>query len=123
LWQRKKPNNKLLDLIDVRKALLLYPTEGANRESIDDYENLIIPDGTWQESGKIVNKSEYLQNIPRVSINATGESKYKLRRNQKPGGLCTIECVIEALNIKGLTDLASQLEIEFEKFSRPNISS
>jgi len=118
LWQRKNPNKELIELTNARSALLLYPTDSDKSESIEDYENLIILDGTWQESAKIVNKSEYLKNIPRAGINSATESKYKLRRNQKTDGLCTIECVIEVLRIKGLAEVASQLEIEFEMFNR-----
>ena len=117
-WQRTSPSKELTGLIDACNSLLLYPTESNDSESIEDYENIIILDGTWQEAAKIFNKSEYLKNMPRASIKSTAESKYKLRRNQKTDGFCTIECVIEVLRIKGLTKLASQLEIEFEMFNR-----
>jgi DTW domain-containing protein YfiP len=44
-------------------------------------------------------------------------SSYKLRGNQPKGGLCTIECIIEVLRIKGQHKLASELALKFDLFN------
>lgn len=117
LWQRVNPNKDILKLIDNNQALLLYSKGDTAPSMIHDYENIIIIDSTWQESKKIVNKSQYLKKIPHATLKITGSSNYKLRRNQPEGGLCTIECIIEVLKIKGENQLASKLEAEFAQFN------
>lgn len=117
LWERVNPNKDILKLIDNNEALLLYSKGDIAPCKLDDYENIIIIDSTWQESQKIYNKSPYLKTIPHATLKTTHGSKYKLRRNQPEGGLCTIECIIEALKIKGQHQLASKLEAEFTQFN------
>lgn len=140
VWQRTNPNSKLVKLIEDKKALLLYPAKGTTdpltenfeidereigeRETenhkIEDFEHVVIIDGTWQQSRKIFNKSPYLKKMPTATLNAPQPSKYKLRRNQTQGGLCTIECVIEVLKLSGEITLASNLDFEFAKFNNAN---
>ena len=134
LWERTNPNKTLVELIENNEALLLYSNGSAsstiveassviveaspaNVETspviVEAYENIIVIDGTWQESQKIFNKSSYLKNIPQFTLKVLNESSYKLRRNQPKGGLCTIECIIEVLKIKGQTKLA----LKFKQFN------
>jgi len=118
-WQRTNPNQEILNLKDNNEVVLLYPTDNtSDAAEITDFENLIIIDSTWQESRKIFNKSEYLNQMPSATITPGNESNYKLRRNQVPGGLCTVECVIEVLILKGMRSLASELQNEYERFNR-----
>ena len=141
LWQRVSPCQDLVKLIESGNALLLYSDkketsfEGSmpNDEieggvepllarasitpCIDDFDNIIIIDGTWQEAQKIFNKSPYLQKAPRFTLDIERDSSYRLRRNQRAGGLCTIECIIELLKLKCLVELASHLEFKFKLFN------
>jgi len=86
-------------------------------EKLEDYENIIIIDSTWQEAKKIYNHSPYLKNAPQFTLKTTNDSLYKLRANQPKGGLCTIECIIEVLRIKGRDKIASELSLKFEQFN------
>jgi len=122
VWQRTSPNETLIRLINNKEALLLYPKEDTSTGKIADFENLIIIDSTWQQARKIYNKSQYLKKMPQANIRPATGSKYQLRRNQIDGGLCTIECVIEALRIKGENELAETLDVEFARFNQSNIS-
>ena len=117
LWERVNPNKDLVSLIENNEALLLYSKGESSSTVIDEYENIIIIDGTWQESQKIFNKSTYLQNAPQFTLNAPHDSAYTLRRNQPKGGLCTIECIIEVFRMKGQEKMASDLELKFKKFN------
>ncbi len=85
--------------------------------SIADYDNIIIIDSTWQEAKKIFNHSPYLKNAPQFTLKTANDSLYKLRANQPKGGLCTIECIIEILIIKGQNKLAAELLLKFEQFN------
>jgi len=84
---------------------------------IEEYENIIIIDSTWQEANKIFNHSPYLKNAAQFTLNTTNDSLYKLRANQPKGGLCTIECIIEILKLKGKNKIAAKLSLKFEKFN------
>lgn len=121
LWERVNPNKELTRLIEKNEAVLLYSKgESSENESlavIEEYENIIIIDGTWQESKKIFNQSAYLKNAPQFTLKTDNDSLYKLRANQPKGGLCTIECIIEVLKIKGQNKIAFELLAKFEKFN------
>lgn len=117
VWQRTQPDKKLLQLIESGNTALVYPSEDkSSSASHYDFENFILIDSTWQEARKIYNRSPYLQNLPRLELIPTSQSKYNLRRNQLEGGLCTAECAIELLLVKGKTKLANELDISFKNF-------
>lgn len=117
IWQRTQPDKSLLQLIESGNTALVYPSEDNNTSTPHyDFENFILIDSTWQEARKIYNRSPYLQNLPSLELLPTSQSKYNLRRNQLEGGLCTAECAIELLLVKGKTRLANELDISFNNF-------
>jgi DTW domain-containing protein YfiP len=117
LWDRVNPNKGLIKLIENNQALLLYSKGESSSAIIQEYENIIIIDATWQESQKIFNQSAYLKSAPQFTLNTPNDSLYKLRANQPKGGLCTIECIIEVLRTKGENKIASELALKFEQFN------
>jgi DTW domain-containing protein YfiP len=129
LWARKKPDKNLIRLIENNEAILLYSTEESSlivpsmmpltlpSVTIEEYENIIIIDSTWQEAKKIFNQSTYLKKAPKFTLKTTSDSIYKLRANQPKGGLCTIECIIEVLIMKGESKVASELSLKFFQFN------
>lgn len=117
LWERVNPNKELTKLIENNQALLLYSKGESSTAIVEEYDNIIIIDGTWQESQKIFNHSPYLKNAPQFTLQTSNDSSYKLRANQPKGGLCTIECIIEVLKIKGENELAVELATKFEQFN------
>lgn len=138
VWERVNPNKDLTRLIENNEAVLLYskgeqPSEvlsklASDKSSvkstippsviIEEFENIIIIDSTWQEANKIFNHSPYLQNAPQFTLKITNDSSYKLRANQPKGGLCTIECIIEVLRLKGQHQIVSELLLKFDQFNR-----
>jgi len=117
IWQRTQPDENLIALITTEKTALIYPVKDCESSAnMNDFENFILIDSTWQEARKIVNRSPYLQDLPRIQLSAKNSSRYKLRRNQLEGGLCTAECVVELLREKKCFDVANQLDVSFEKF-------
>ena len=110
VWDRVKPNAELLRCVDKGSVALLYPS--ADSQFINkgpDYENYIIIDGTWQQAQKIYNQSPYLKDLPAVKISVDQPSAYHLRRNQRAGCLCTAECAIVVLRVRGFSEQANQL--------------
>jgi len=125
LWERVKPDKNLTRLIENNEAVLLYSTGESSQEDspalssvlVEEFENIIIIDSTWQESKKIFKQSPYLKSAPQFRLKTTNDSIYKLRANQPKGGLCTIECIIEVLRMKGQHQIASDLSLKFEQFN------
>jgi DTW domain-containing protein YfiP len=125
LWERVNPNKDLTRLIENNEAILLYSKAESSsaalkpisRPIIEEYENVIIIDSTWQEANKIFNQSLYLKNAPQFTLKTENASLYNLRANQPKGGLCTIECIIEVLRLKGEYKMAAELSLKFEQFN------
>lgn len=117
IWARNTPNPSLLDAINNKNTVLLYPVDDADAAPIESFENIILLDATWQEARKMFNKSPYLKSLPRVHIKPQKISQYQLRRNQPEGGLCTAECVVEILIAKNHVDVAERLDTAFMLFN------
>jgi len=114
VWNRVTPDPDLLKYIGEGSIALLYPSDDSQLVSeASNFQNYIIIDGTWQEAQKIYNRSPYLKGLPSVKIQTNKPSTYNLRRNQREGCLCTAECAIEILKIRGFSMLANDLQFVF----------
>ncbi|MFZ6846255.1 tRNA-uridine aminocarboxypropyltransferase [Undibacterium sp. RuTC16W] len=58
---------------------------------------LIVLDGTWRKSRKMLYQNRLLQALPRVTLCDTGESHYRIRKAHKPDQLSTLEATCYAL--------------------------
>ena len=116
-WERVNPNFEIVDLINQNRLITLYPDSNAEYQPINIFENTLIIDATWDEARKMYNHSPYLKKAPKGILKPTNQSKYNLRVNQPPDGLCTIECIIEILKLKREHEIADELEELFNKFN------
>lgn len=117
VWARNKPDPLLLAAINQNNTALLYPTTDATSAPIENFENIILLDATWQEARKMFNHSPYLKNLPKIHIKPGQVSQYQLRRNQPDGGLCTVECVVKILIAKHYIEMAGSLRAAFNSFN------
>ncbi|WP_407311104.1 tRNA-uridine aminocarboxypropyltransferase [Desulfosporosinus sp. SB140] len=124
LWERTNPNLKLLENIKNYRGrtYLLYPATNEdlaaktrNKVEAGDAAFVLI-DGTWKEAGKIVRKSDYLRDLPIVSIEPNYASRFHLRRGGKDGTLCTIEAAMEVLRMNGEMDQEQTIRKYFSLF-------
>ncbi|MCU6432718.1 DTW domain-containing protein [Undibacterium sp. Jales W-56] len=58
---------------------------------------LIVLDGTWRKSRKMLYLNRLLQGLPRVSLRDIGASHYRIRKAHKPDQLSTLEATCYAL--------------------------
>ena len=123
LWERTKKPQKLMEYINDEKyeTYLLFPVEDelAQCSKVEHISTGKIPafiliDGTWKEARKILRKSDYLNKLPRISLEPNFKSQYDLRRGATDGNLCTIEAAIEVLKINNEIE-NSQTIYEFYK--------
>jgi DTW domain-containing protein len=135
VWSRIEPDTQLLADINAGHCWLLYPvadTVGVRLNCVNEADQaracdrltplvgqkakVILIDATWQQAQKMFNQSPYLHHLPRLELARESPSGFRLRRNQKPGGLCTVECIIELLYLNGQVNLAQHLHKSFEEF-------
>lgn len=126
IWQRTQPCSELMQMIASGDYLpyLLFPSQHsvevrhAYRQSVSQHKPLllIILDGTWQEAGKMLRKSDWLRALPQIHIRPNQQSRYRLRRNQQQGHLCTLEVGSEVLRELGYSDQAQQLNDFFDDY-------
>ena len=69
---------------------------------------LVVLDGTWRKSRKMLHQSPCLQRLPRLSLAQTPASLYAIRKAHKPEQLSTLEATCLAL---------AQLERDAAKFA------
>ena len=126
IWDRVNPPVELVKQIAEQPSYLLFPSEEAIevsvlQASINTNESqssplFIILDGTWQEAKKMLNKSPWLQTLPKVVLSSEQTSNYRLRRNQEVGNLCTCEVGISLLQQLEPQNDFSSLQQYFELF-------
>ena len=58
---------------------------------------LIVIDGTWRKSRKILYQNPLLQQLPRLSLPDTTRSRYHIRKAHKPDQVSTLEATCYAL--------------------------
>ena len=59
---------------------------------------LIVMDGTWRKSRKMLHLNPALQTLPRLALQPDGPSRYLIRRAHRPGQLSTLEACCMALS-------------------------
>lgn len=116
-WRRKEPNSKLLTAIKAGRVAILAP-DAEIEHDINDFDSVVLLDSTWQEARKMYRQSDYLKELPKISLSAAQASEFILRANQLEGGLSTVECVIELLRLQQREIEAEQLVLEFKAFIR-----
>ncbi len=83
------------------RACVLFPGEQAQVLSAyqDDQQPLllIVPDGTWRKARKILHCNPLLAALPRVTLAAGLNSRYRLRKAPDAQALATVEAVTHAL--------------------------
>jgi DTW domain-containing protein len=96
---------------DTRHKLLLYPDPVSDRAAglpqppvpapslLEDPSQLrlIVLDGTWRKSRKLLHLNPALQHLPRLSLQDLPASSYRIRRAHRPDQLSTLEAVCAAL--------------------------
>lgn len=104
-----------------RQSLLLYPDMPQDRalgiaappalpsDALREPARLrlVVLDGTWRKSRKMLHLNPVLQKLPRLSLQGLPPSRYRLRKAHQPDQLSTLEATCAAL---------AQLEGDAEKF-------
>jgi DTW domain-containing protein YfiP len=97
-------------------VLLLYPREPAIELTAEFAAGLkrpitlVVPDGSWRQTRKMVSRDTALAGLPRVKLPPGPPSEYRLRIQPEEGTVCTFEAIARALGI--LEEATAQAELE-----------
>jgi DTW domain-containing protein YfiP len=88
-----------------RTSVLLYPDDPGAAEVVDhqpiptDAERLrlVVLDGTWRKSRKLLHLNPALQRLPRLALAEPPPSQYRIRKAHRPDQLSTLEATSLAL--------------------------
>lgn len=137
-WHRLKNQQQSQAFTDFG---LLYPADDAiplSSDAMENHKGLLIIDGTWQESQKMLRQSPWLNTLPKyrlmepdlnhklsakahcnnkdtsnsnrkITSSDLTMSQFQLRRNQKDNGLCTLEAFALSLKALGHTQSCQDL--------------
>jgi DTW domain-containing protein YfiP len=111
----KKPSILLYPVTPEDHSLGIAEPPELNTSQLENLSNirLIIIDGTWRKSRKILCKNPYLQALPRLVLHDLSAGQYTIRKARKPHQLSTLEATCAAL---------AQLEGDKAKFEPLNQS-
>ena len=116
----------LSDLLSARyRTFLFYPSKDAQELNSDLLEEdarpiqLIVPDGSWRQAGKMLYRHPELKHIPRVKLGAAAAPKYYMRAQHRPEGMATLQAIAHALGIiEGAAVEAALLKLYDAKIER-----
>lgn len=94
----------------------LAPAEVAERSALSGL-CLVVLDGTWRKSLKMLHLNPALQKMPRLSLQDLSASQYRIRQAHKPHQRSTLEATCAALaQLEGDVDRFQPLLTAFEGF-------
>lgn len=85
------------EAVALEDAVLLYPGEGGVPWPDQPPRRLVVLDGTWRKSRKMLALNPALRALPRLSWAEPPASRYAVRKAQKPEQLSTLEAAALAL--------------------------
>ncbi len=118
-----------------RQAILLYPelpqdaandqfSEIAAHSSDPTHLRLVVIDGSWRKSRKMLYLNPLLQGLPRVRLEAVPISKYTIRKAHRPDQLSTFEATCVALMLlEGTAKKFTSLLAGFDGFIQQQIQA
>ena len=100
---------------------LLYPGDGAAAAPAD-VERLILLDGSWRQSRRLLAANPWLAALPRVSL-PEQPGRYAIRRAHRPGQRSTLEAGLHALALlEGGPERFAPLWTAFDAFVHAALS-
>jgi len=99
------------------QAVTEAPAFHASQHPLGQPLRLVVLDGTWRKSRKMLHLNPLLQTLPRLSLDGAHASRYLIRKAHKPGQLSTLEATCAALaQLEGQADACLPLLRAFDGF-------
>ncbi|NCG18107.1 MAG: DTW domain-containing protein [Rhodobacterales bacterium] len=124
-WLIHGDRDNPVDLTDYimpeRRGLILFPSDDARILSPELLAEdprpvtLIVPDGSWRQASKAARRLPGVGAFENVVLSSGAETRYRLRREPKVGGLATMEAIARALGVLEGVEIQRQLELLFDE--------
>lgn len=88
----------------------LFPSPHPPAEDAPRPRRIVVPDGTWAQARRIMQRVPALRALPRLALAAPVRPRPRLREPTVAGGMSTLEAVAAALRALGEADAAERLE-------------
>ena len=85
-------------------------------QSLSQPLNLIVPDGNWNQAGKMEKREKPLAHLQRVHLEIDKPSRYRLRTAAHENWISTFEAVARSLGVVESSALQARLEAFFDIF-------
>ena len=96
--------------LDAVGAWLLFPSPHPPPRDTPPPRRLIVPDGTWAQARRIVQRVPEIRTLPRLAVEVAVPDALRLRRPLVLGGMSTLEAVAAALRALGEVEAADALD-------------
>lgn len=108
----------------LQQTVLLYPAHAAlpapsvsAHTLVPAQTRLVVLDGTWRKSLRMLHLNPLLQGLPRLSLHPDAPSRYLIRKARRPDQLSTLEATCMALAaLEQAPDLYAPLLAAFDAF-------
>ena len=101
--------------------VLLFPSDKQDNEirtPQSTVDTLLLLDGTWRKTRRMIYENPWLSSLPRLSLDITAaNSNYRIRKAEKPGQLSTLEAACQAINqLEGKAELTQPVIQAFDRY-------
>ncbi len=83
----------------IHGAALLFPAEGGPQARPEEVRQLVVLDGTWRQTRRMLKKLPSLAPLPRLVLPPKPEAPLRLRESPTPEGRSTLEALADALEL------------------------
>jgi DTW domain-containing protein YfiP len=97
------------ELEKIADAWLLYPGRESQSRLAEPPKTLIVLDGTWRQTRKMLRRLPELSRLPRFSLELEPTPRARLREPPRPGARSTLESIADALGVLDSRGLSAHL--------------
>lgn len=96
-WLLSQPTYLLYPEIEGIEKVEVLPAGKVFEKHLEGKFQVLVLDGTWRKTHKMLMQNPALQSLPRISITPIFESQYQIRKQKNRGSLATIEAIAQLL--------------------------
>jgi DTW domain-containing protein len=111
------------ELAKLDDAWLLYPGRESPSRLAKPPKTLVVLDGTWRQTRKMLRRLPELSRLPRFSLELEPTTRPRLRESPRPGARSTLESIADALGVLDSPELGARLLDLHQQFVRRTLAA
>jgi DTW domain-containing protein YfiP len=105
----ENPEPVRAQLAELDNAWLLYPGGASTAGSGARPQTLVVLDGTWRQTQKMLRRLPEVSRLPRFSLTEAPSGRARLRESPRPGARSTLESIADALSVLDSAECGQRL--------------